>query len=413
MKDNTIQSRRAVEALRAGVPNRDAVRFLEPSQPELIDAFDRAMDEALFSWEEDEQVKGLLLQGDFGSGKSHLLEYYRHQALENNFVCSRVVLNKETPLFDLDKVYRACVESAEAPGEQLGSALDVLAFNYDFDYSSRYRDFFQWVHRSRELDPRLPASLCIFEHLHSDEIMESILSEWRGYPMKVSQMRAALREAGFGREYSIGRPQKGSAMQRFEFLTRFFYSAGYAGWVLLFDEAEIISRYSLRQRARAYSHLAGFVGALKKKVSPIPGLAAVFTITKDYAGQVLYHKKRDKISIPEKLRDTAYEDWIEAAEIGMGVIENKGRDILAPTRAQITEMHDRLRSLYADAYSWEPPRVDDSREYLSSTAMRQYIRTWINAWDLLRLYGYQAETVYDDVTIGYDEDTDLQTEETE
>ena len=47
----------------------------------------------------------------------------------------------------------------------------------------------------------------------------------------------------------------------------------------------MISKYSLRQRAKAYAHLAQLLGAARGDY--IPGLAAVFTITKDYAGQVL------------------------------------------------------------------------------------------------------------------------------
>ena len=58
----------------------------------------------------------MLVAGEFGSGKSHLLGCLESQALGQNFVCSRVVISKETPLFDMDKVFRAAVENARAPG---------------------------------------------------------------------------------------------------------------------------------------------------------------------------------------------------------------------------------------------------------------------------------------------------------
>jgi len=60
-------------------------------------------------------TQGLLVAGDFGSGKSHLLEYFQHIALENNFVCSKVVVSKETPLYSPSKVYAAAVQAAKVP----------------------------------------------------------------------------------------------------------------------------------------------------------------------------------------------------------------------------------------------------------------------------------------------------------
>ena len=61
-----------------------------------------------------ESALGMLVAGDFGTGKSHLLGYLESQALAQNFVCSRVVVSKETPLFDMDKMYKAAVENGES-----------------------------------------------------------------------------------------------------------------------------------------------------------------------------------------------------------------------------------------------------------------------------------------------------------
>ena len=45
--------------------------------------------------------------------------------------------------------------------------------------------------------------------------------------------------------------------------------------------------------------------------------------------------------------------------------------------------------------------------------MRQYVRSWINAWDLRRLYDVQAELVHETFVPSYEEDADLQTTELE
>ena len=68
MSEQRVQDRRAIEALRSGVPNRDAVRVLGSSQPEIEERFA----EQLAAIKAGEISSGLLVRGGFGSGKSHL-----------------------------------------------------------------------------------------------------------------------------------------------------------------------------------------------------------------------------------------------------------------------------------------------------------------------------------------------------
>jgi DNA replication protein DnaC len=105
--DEQVRNRRAIEALRNGVPNRDAVTVLGCNQPEIEDKFRQQLQKIKQAVANGGKNEGLLVAGDFGSGKSHLLEYLMHLALEQNFVCSKVVISKETPLFDPAK-FKIC-----------------------------------------------------------------------------------------------------------------------------------------------------------------------------------------------------------------------------------------------------------------------------------------------------------------
>src|SRR5260370_5710503 len=107
---------RALEALRNGVPNRDAVRVLGSSQPEVEKLFADTLTATQTAAQQGKQVPGLLVAGGFGSGKSHLLEYLEHIAVSSNFVCSRITISKETPLFDPAKVFLAAIDGAVLPG---------------------------------------------------------------------------------------------------------------------------------------------------------------------------------------------------------------------------------------------------------------------------------------------------------
>ncbi|HEY3377945.1 MAG TPA: BREX system ATP-binding domain-containing protein [Armatimonadota bacterium] len=408
MNRETIDRRRAIEALRAGVPNRDVVRLLPPDQHNIDEKFQALLADAEHGLAEGKQAQGLLLEGDFGTGKSHWLEYFRHLALENHFVCSTVVLNKETPLSALSKVFRACVDTAVIPGK-VGPALEEIAHDYDIGGAARFGQLADWLQQTPGMDPRFAATLCLFANDPSDYIREKVIAEWTGSPMLVSELRAALREIGEQHHYTVGAPIRGAIQQRFAFLTRFFHAAGYTGWVVLLDETEMISKYSVRQRGRAYSYLAQLLGLVKGVT--IPGLATVFTITRDYTGQVLYGRKNDLEMVPAKLQGTKDEEHAEAAGIGMAAIKNRGLSLRPPTQKQVDEIYQRVRSLYAEAYQWTPPDMASVREYAASTGMRQYVRSWINAWDLRRLYDVNAELVVETVASSYEEDADLQVSE--
>ena len=399
-----LDQRRAVEALRAGVPNRDVVRQLKPMQPELEDRFSALLRQMEESWATGTQSEGLLLEGGFGTGKSHCMEYLRYIALENNFVCSTLVLNKEMPLHNLARIYRGCVEAATV-ADKKGPALTEIVNAYNPNRAPFYPALFQWGHQE-DKDPRIGATLFLFENSNDENLREKIVAEWTGYPMKVQDLRAALKEFNQHKAYNVSRPQILKISQRFEFLSRFFRSAGYRGWVILLDETEIISRYSLQQRGKAYAHLAQLMGLTIG--TKIPGLAGVFAITDDYAGQVLRSGKNDICSVPGKVKDTKDDDVSGDALLGMEAIENRSLLLGKPTAAQVLETYDKVCLAYSQAYDWNAPSIENKREHLESNSMRQYVRSWINTWDLRRLYDYQAQTTLENVTMSYEEDADLQ-----
>jgi hypothetical protein len=406
-----VNQLRAVEALRAGVPNRDVVRVLPPTQEDIEKRYQTLLEATDKGWMEEKQNPGLLLEGDFGTGKSHWLEAFQHRALEENFVCSTIVVNKETPLYDLAKVYRACAEAATVRG-RFGPVLPELALAYRRDRAPGHQEFYDWVHQHPTLDPRFAATLDLFGRNTDPEFRRRLMDDWIGDAMPVTELRNALKESGRLGAYPISRPIPGQTLLRFEFLSRFFSSAGYAGWVILLDEAEMISKYSLRQRGRAYSHLAQLLGLVRG--ARVSGLACVATITKDYAGQVLYGRKNDIENIPARLQNTKDAEHIPSAEVGMRAIKSKGVELRPPSRAQVQETYAKVRALYSDAYGWEAPEVGPStgiagaREYSSSTGMRQYVRGWVNIWDLRRLYDYEADLVVHEERFSYDEDPAMQ-----
>src|SRR5439155_3576604 len=107
--------RRAIEALRAGVPNRDAVRHLGTDQRAVEKKFVDTLGQIDAERRAGRQLPGLLIGGDFGAGKSHLLEWLQHVALEQNFAVSKVVISKEAPLNQPHRIFRTAMHALRIP----------------------------------------------------------------------------------------------------------------------------------------------------------------------------------------------------------------------------------------------------------------------------------------------------------
>src|SRR5215212_9841877 len=316
-----VAARRSIEALRAGVPNQDAVLALGSGQPRIEARFQELLERAADDIAKNTQTPGLLVAGDFGTGKSHLLEALEQHALRENFVVSKIVVTKETPLHDPDKLYRAAIQAAVVPGRR-GSALTEIAFGLKFE-NQAYRDLLAWAGQaSSGLGSRFAASLFVFEHSRDEEIRDRIISFWGGDPIDARQLRGWLRDQGETATYRLERVGKRDlALQHFSFTSRLIAAAGYAGWVLLVDELELFAQYSFKARARAYAELARWAGRLRGQ--RCPGLLSVFAITHDF-GTLVLPQRNDLERIPGRLRanDTEADAAIAGgAEVGMRTIE--------------------------------------------------------------------------------------------
>ncbi len=408
MQIDPVHARRAIEALRSGVPNRDAVRLLSAQQPHVEARFRRQLGALADDTTAGRPTSGLLAAGDFGAGKSHLLEHLEHIALDERFVCSRVVVSKETPLYDLTRMQRAAVESLTAPDTR-GSAVAEIASNLNPD-SPEYAALSHWVSRPDiGLSSRFAATLFLFQQVQDPEIRDRIVSFWSGDPLNVGQMRAWLRDLGERATYRLESvPARELALQRLLFLSRLILAAGYAGWVVLVDEVELIARYSFKQRARSYAELARWGGKLKG--GGISGLAVVFAITTDFDAAVL-QERRDLERVPGKLRAGGSEADVKLAgqaELGMRMIVREPLRLRGPDRALLERTREEVRALHARAFAWDPPDLG-AGEQLSTTRIRQYVRRWINEWDLTRIYpDYTPDTIVAELPVDYAERPELE-----
>jgi hypothetical protein len=402
-----LSARRAVEALRSGVPSGDAVAALGTGQQEIEDRFLALLDAA--GTVRAAAQRGLLLGGGFGSGKSHALEHLAHLALDRGFVVSRVVVSKETPLHDPAKVLRAAVESAVTPGGAVGAVAEAAA---SLDSGTpAYAELLRWAAGGHApVDERFSLTLTLLPRVQTsdDDFAEAIVRFWSGDRIAVTDLRRQAKAAG------IGRPALGTislrelAVQRFRFLARLFVAAGYEGWVVFFDEVELIGRYTVLQRGRSYAELAGWLRPDAE--DPAGPLVTVLAMTDDFDAAVLT-AKNDREQVPAKLRAKQASQWDEVAaraESGMRMIERDMVLLQPPDAAELDRAYRRLKALHGEAFGWDPPDVP-GLERLATNRMRQYVRAWINEWDLVRLDpAFRPETEAVPLGVAYDEQPELE-----
>ena len=412
---DALSSRRALEALRNGVPNTEAVKVLGCNQPEAEKRFNDLLDKAATVDNPTDGTLGMLVSGDFGSGKSHLLTHLEHQALSKGFVCSKVVLSKETPLYDLGKVFKSAMENGRMP-HRSGQLIEELGQRLNPKYPS-YADFFHWANcagSSDRIHRIFPASLMVYERSGDLETCAKIESFWAGDRILIRDVKNGLKQIGQQKNFSFKAPRVSELPpQRLRFATELIKGAGYKGWVVLLDEIELIGSYSILQRGRSYAELAGWMGQAFGE--DCPGLVVVGTVTEDFALEIISPDgvKKDRDYVKPKLDSSKrYSHVTDRAEIGMNFLEGQCMSLKTPTDGEVQHTVDKLREIYSNAYDWNAPALQgETRGAGFEARMRYKVRAAINEWDLRRLYpDYRPETEVDEFRHTYEENVDLERE---
>ena len=408
--NDPLTCQRALEALRNGVPNRDAVRILGCNQPRAEQRFEDMLNKAGDRDNPPTKSLGMLVSGDFGSGKSHLLTHLEHQALSRGFVCSTVAISKETPLYDLGKVFKSAVDNGRMP-DRSGRLIDELGQALKPD-AQGYADFFLWANdtASNGLSQMFPASLLVHERSNDLELNSEIENFWAGDRLLISKVKGGLRSIGQLASFSFRAPKAAELPpQRLRFLIKLIEAAGYKGWVVLLDEIELVAQYTQLQRGRSYAELSRWLGQAAGE--SYPGLVVVGTVTDDFASVIISPDgaKKDRDYVGPKL-SARYGHMVPLAETGMRLLERECTPLNQPTDGDVRETMEKLRQLYGAAYGWDAPPLQSEGPVAGyQNRMRYKVRASINEWDLQRLYpGYRPETEGEEFRHTYEEDVDLE-----
>jgi hypothetical protein len=398
-----LEARIAIEALRAGVPNRAAVRLMGSNDSGIEDAFDKLLSAV---WADGVAPRGLGIAGGFGTGKSHMLAYLSEIARTQNFVVSRVVVSKETPLSDPARLFEDAMRAAVLPkrnDDALAGALAALRA------APERFDALEAAVRAPDsrIAPVFAAILFLLRRPNvSAETVRRCERFLAGGRMAATVFRQALASAGAPRMFDVKLPPAAElAMQRIRFAGLLFRHAGYAGWCLLLDEVELIGRYTPLARGIAYAWLATWLGL--EGTVPFPGVATVYAVTDDFVAAVI-EARQDVERLSERLMIKGREQEAAAAVAAMRHIEDAVRRhrLPLPGTEELARDCARLGQIYSQAYDWQAPALQPG-ERTASRTMRQYIKAWVMQWDMQRLGDAGGTIVEETMRSNYEEDAGL------
>lgn len=263
--------RGVLERLRDGVLDTLVVRGLTMDRERLSEAFEASL----------VAPSHLVLRGAYGQGKTHGLMVLAEEARARGYATSVVSLDPRVlPFHHMARVYRAAMVGLELPGEsdfvkafqEFVSDRGDLGAVLPESMPARFRLSLQGLSRQTvELSARQRRSR---KHGRYEPrtIPQLLRRSWQGEPVPLHALRRALRYRaveGVGRTSLAVDPEGWRA--QFVAVSALLRAMGFAGWVLLFDEAESIAQLRVNQRRACAAELAWWCGL---SAGPVPIFAA-------------------------------------------------------------------------------------------------------------------------------------------
>lgn len=376
-----FNARHVIEALRSGVPSRAVGEYFSEARPAML----RRIQERMEAVRETGRSGGMIFTGRYGEGKTHLLNTAFNMASAENMVVSFVSLGKETPVDKPYLLYPKIVANTYLPGAaQPGFRQKLEDLTQGSSISG---ELLAYAAKELETD-KLYFLLKAFLGTQEEDERYAFLADLEGdfttgQTIKRSYRRITGAVAKFNQNFSKTK----HGFDYFCFLSHLFRQLGYAGWVLLFDEAELIGGMGKKARAKSYVEIQRFLRPSPK----LEGVFSLFAFSSSYVEDVIDKKKEE-----ENVQTTYAEDpdAFTAATATVNAILNAPE--LAPlTKEEILQVLLSIQEFHGRAYGWTPD-VSAEAIYAATEAggylLRTKIRAAIEFFDQLYQYGEAGRT---------------------
>jgi hypothetical protein len=187
---------------------------------------------------------------------------------------------------------------------------------------------------------------------------------------------------------------KDHAFDYYRLVERMIVLAGYRGWVILIDEAELIGRLGIGGRAASYAQLGRLLGATGElnRTFTVVGVASTFL------AEVL-SGRRDREQAPQWLRDRGRLEEAKLAEFALERLAD-AELLRSLNRTQLQQAIEIILAAHQEAYRWSADIAGERLLKLVEDAtpgedvkLRTRIRAAIQILDMLFQYGRVPQLV--------------------
>ena len=371
-----FENRHMIEALRSGVPSRAVGKFFSSSRKEIMDKA-----AALIAESADGVSNSMVIKGKYGEGKTHFLNSVFSMAQEKNMVVSFVALGKETPANKIDILYKRVLEQTYLPGESEPGIPSL--FTFLSSGSDKANEMFLYALNKLDTN-RLYYVLKAFlaSEGSNDDDVDVLEADLQGSFASVAAIRTLYsrycrEKVSFNNKFVV----KEHTSDYFAFMSHLFKVMGYSGWIILFDEAELIGRFARKSRMSAYSTISQFLFP----PSSFDSVSSIFAFSSSYTEEVIGEKD-----------DFGYLDLMEGDEDSKEVIRKvldrivEAEELRALTEDELTYSLKTIVDIYSKAYGKDySGHAEKVIETASSSGylLRTKIRAAIEALDQISQYG--------------------------
>lgn len=367
------QARAIIEALRAGIASTPASEVFASGQERIIRKFSTLL---------DKQSGALAVEGGYGQGKTHLLKHLAQLAHRRGYAVSLVPLSKEVPFNNWWHIYSAAVRHLTAPDSR-GYGLEPLL------RSHRWSDEpIQDLHRFAEsrLHRRLPVLIEALFRTSDPEQQASLIDDLLGQPLTNAHIARAYRSATGERVKLPPARLRVTGRDYLALVSKLVRLSGYSGWVILFDEFELVCKLGLQSRAQAYLNLAHLLE--NERATGLDNTITVFTLINQMTSEFLIGGKNDLERIPSMLKGRVASELGHQAEEALNWLVRSKMSLVSPTAKETDAILDRIADLHEQAHEWRRPEGRFYAPALSiAERMRTRVRYCVESLDLARLYG--------------------------
>jgi len=386
-----------IEHLRSGVPLPVSAAPLQAGRGRLAERAEAALDAT-----EQRGSRALVVQANYGDGKTHAMRLIWHLAAKRRFLVSEVTLTRETPLDRLDRVYPKLIAETYLPGaSQPGIERLVADIAAGSEMARRLLRFAE-----DELHPKLYGVIKNLIDGSSTEATEALLQDLARIDLSLPDLKR-IHRANFREPLKVARfSAQREARDYFRLIDFLARMQGMAGWVILFDEAELIGRLGRGGRAKAYAN----VGRMAGDGLGCRHVLSVFAVASNFYAAVL-ERRHDLQAAPAWLQQRGDAEGEERCRIGITTLqEAMSLDPLSP--ADWLEVMQAVVGNHQAAYGWRADldaaglwRQVQHLAPATDTRLRTRLRLAIQWLDLLWQYGEAPHVQLHDVgEVPLDED---------